>query len=149
MKREYPDRPIVAVGTVVFRQDEVLLIRRRKPPKKDRWSIPGGAQNLGESLHQTAAREVLEETSIRVKDLELLDVLDLIDPDESGAIRHHYSLIDFVGLYAGGDIVPGDDAIDARWVPLGDLSDYGLWSATEKMILKGYRRKYPDGKLRF
>ena len=67
--REYPARPVVAVGVVVFSKEKVLLIKRNKPPKSSQWSIPGGAQNLGETLKNTAAREVLEETGIKIKNI--------------------------------------------------------------------------------
>ena len=66
IKREYPDRPIVAVGVVVINHDKVLLIKRNKPPKSFMWSIPGGAQNIGEPLKGAARREVFEETGIKI-----------------------------------------------------------------------------------
>ena len=72
MKREYPKNPIIAVGVVVFSGDSILLIKRRKPPKLLEWSIPGGAQKLGEKLAETAVREVYEETSILIKNITLL-----------------------------------------------------------------------------
>ncbi|WP_417319355.1 NUDIX hydrolase [Emcibacter sp.] len=138
MKRDYPERPIVAVGVVVFRNDEVLLIRRSKPPKLDQWSIPGGAQDVGEPLEETAVREVLEETGIRFTGLKLVDALDFIDRDDEDRIRHHYTLIDYTARYEGGEIRAGDDAIDARWVPLSELSAYNLWDDTTDIIAKAY-----------
>ena len=138
MKRDYPDRPFVAVGVVVFRDDSVLLIKRGKPPKLGQWSIPGGGQDVGETLQETAVREVREETGISVTNLQLVDALDLIDRDEEGHIRHHYTLIDYTARYESGDIKPGDDAVDARWVPLSGLSEYNLWDDTTDIIAKAY-----------
>ena len=43
-KREYPDRPYVGVGVIVFRDQEVLLVKRNNEPNKGQWSIPGGKQ---------------------------------------------------------------------------------------------------------
>ena len=55
MSRSYPDRPYVGVGIVVFRDAEVLLVERAKPPIRNRWSIPGGAQEIGETVRETTA----------------------------------------------------------------------------------------------
>ena len=52
MSRTYPDRPIVGVGAVVFRGNEVLLIRRGKPPRMGDWSLPGGMQEIGETVFE-------------------------------------------------------------------------------------------------
>lgn len=139
MKRDYPDRPIVAVGVVVLKGDDVLLIRRAKPPKPDQWSIPGGAQEIGETLTQAAIREVFEETAITIQDVRFLDVVDFIDRDTDHTVRHHYTLIDYVASYHSGEIQPGDDAGAAIWVPLDSLSAYNLWQETEDIIHKASR----------
>ncbi len=56
--REYPPRPIVGIGVIVLKDDHVLLIRRAKPPNIGSWSLPGGAQELGETTEQAARREL-------------------------------------------------------------------------------------------
>ena len=89
MSRVYPDRPIVGIGVVVWRDDRVLLIRRGKPPRKGEWSLPGGAQELGETLIEAALREVFEETGLKAQRLSLINALDMIDRDDQGKIRHH------------------------------------------------------------
>ena len=43
-KREYPDRPYVGVGVIVFRDQEVLMVKRNKEPNKGQWGIPGGGR---------------------------------------------------------------------------------------------------------
>ena len=134
MKRHYPDNPIIAVGVVVVKDDHILLIKRSKPPKSDSWSIPGGAQELGETITATARREVMEETAITIDDLHFLDIIDFIDRDQDGRIKHHYTLIDYAANYVSGTLSAGDDANDAIWVPLDQLSEYNLWSETEKII---------------
>ena len=141
MKREYPSHPISAVGVVVFKGDQVLLIQRSKPPKEAHWSIPGGAQDLGEPLKEAAKREVLEETSIAIKNIILIDAVDYIKKDQKEKIQFHYSLIDYSAEYLSGDIKAGDDATDAKWVSINDLSQYNLWSETILLIEKAVRSR--------
>lgn len=134
MKREYPKTPITAVGVVVFKEDKILLIQRKKPPKAAEWSIPGGAQHLGEKLKETAAREVLEETSLFINNITLVDVVDFIKHDDTKLIEYHYSLIDYMADYESGELRAGDDALDAKWVSIDDLKAYNLWSETISLI---------------
>ena len=116
MKREYPDAPIPTVGAVVFNGKRVLLAQRGKEPNKGRWTIPGGAIELGETVRQAVEREVREECGIAVRAGNVVEVLDILRHDEAGALRFHYVLIDIVCQYISGEIVPGDDVADARWV---------------------------------
>ena len=66
MSRAYPERPLIGVGVVVCKGDQVLLVRRAKAPRRGQWSLPGGAQKLGETVRQAAIREVREETGLEV-----------------------------------------------------------------------------------
>ncbi len=140
MIREYPDRPIAAVGVVVVRDDKILLIRRSKPPKSNSWSIPGGAQELGETTEQTAVREVYEETAIVIEKPHFLDIINYIDRDREERIKHHYILIDYAAAYKSGTLRAGDDADEARWVPVDQLPHYHLWPETEKIIYEAIDR---------
>ncbi len=65
MQREYPDSPILGVGAVIFNNEEVLLVKRGKEPGYGKWSIPGGAVELGETLKEGLLREIMEETSLQ------------------------------------------------------------------------------------
>ncbi|MFQ5535649.1 MAG: NUDIX hydrolase, partial [Sphingomonadales bacterium] len=93
MSRAYPDKPLVGVGVVIRRGGEILLVRRGKPPARHSWSIPGGVQRLGETVADTARREVLEETGLTVDLTEFLGVVDFIDRDDLGNVRYHYTLL--------------------------------------------------------
>ena len=134
MSRKYPDRPIVGVGVVAFREDDVLLIQRGKPPHAGRWSLPGGAQELGEPVRDAALREVREETGVEVRLTGLVDTVDSIQTDTAGKILYHYTLIDFVAEWVSGIPTAGDDARAARWVTPEELPDIGLWKETLRVI---------------
>lgn len=148
MARDYPDRPWVGVGVVVWSGDTVLLVRRASEPRKGHWTIPGGMQELGETAQQAGIREVLEETGIAIRIDGLIDVIDLILPDSAGNVRTHYTLIDYHGvcLDDGADPVAGDDAEAAIWVPFVALGDYALWPKTLEVINTSWRlRNGPSG----
>ena len=128
------DRPVVGVGVVVLRGSDVLLIRRAEPPRKDRWSIPGGKQERGETVRDAAHREIREETGVEIALIGLVDVVDGISRDATGAAISHYTLIDFAAEWVSGEPVAGDDAAEARWTSLENLDDYRLWSETRRII---------------
>ena len=135
-KREYPARPYVGVGVIVFRDQEVLLIKRNKEPNKGQWSIPGGKQIIGETVADAAKRELLEETGVKVDQLLLVDVVDSIIPGVEGKIKYHYTLVDYMGQWLSGEPRPGDDAQEVRWVQLNELSTFSLLGKTMNIIQK-------------
>ena len=135
MTRQYPNQPLIGVGVIVWRDDKVLLIRRGKPPRKDQWSLPGGLQKLGETVFEAARREVMEETGVEIRVLDLTDVVDLIERDgNDGPVRYHYTLIDVVAGWLRGEAVAGTDAAEVAWVEVEALPRYRLWSETERVI---------------
>lgn len=134
MSREYPDRPVVGVGAVVWRGDRLLLIRRGRPPRLGQWSLPGGAQQLGETLDEAIRREVREETGLGLVAVSFLATVDLIDHDAEDRVRYHYTLVDFTAEAAEGEAVAGDDAAAVAWFAPDELAGLGLWAETERII---------------
>ena len=133
---EYLKRPIAGVGVVVFRNEEVLLVKRKKAPYKGQWSIPGGKQRLGETVTQAVRRELMEETGVEVNELTLIDVIDIMVPDEEGEILYHYIVADYRAHWLSGECSPGDDAQDVQWFNLNKLGSIPLLDKTRKIILK-------------
>jgi 8-oxo-dGTP diphosphatase len=132
--REYPARPIVGIGIVVIKGNTVLLVRRGKPPNIGAWTLPGGAQELGETTEDAARRELLEETGIEVGKLHFAATVDNIRHDETGRVRFHYTIIDFAARWVAGEPVADTDVTEAVWAPLDALDDYGLWSEAHRVI---------------
>jgi 8-oxo-dGTP diphosphatase len=143
VRREYPEAPIVGVGAVVIDGARVLLVRRGHEPLKGEWSLPGGALELGETLQQGVVREVREETGLVVIPAGIIEVLDRItQEEESGRVRYHYVLVDFVCRVVGGTLLGASDADEARWVAWDELheqGEYRLAPVTLKVIEKAFR----------
>jgi len=64
----------VGVGCMLIEDGALLLVKRARDPEKGKWCVPAGFLDYGEDPRETAAREMLEETSLRVRVTELVDV---------------------------------------------------------------------------
>ena len=132
--REYPARPLVGIGVVLLKSDTVLLVRRAKPPAMGTWSLPGGAQELGETAEAAARRELLEETGLHAGAMHLAANVDSIHRDAAGRVQFHYTILDFAAPWIGGEPVAGDDVSAALFAPLDGLEPYALWSEAHRVI---------------
>jgi 8-oxo-dGTP diphosphatase len=132
--REYPTRPIVGIGIVVIKGDSVLLVRRGKPPNIGAWTLPGGAQEVGETAEDAGRRELQEETGLEVGPMYFAATVDNIRRDETGRVRFHYTIIDFAARWVSGEPVADTDVTEAVWAKLDTLDDYGLWSEAHRVI---------------
>jgi ADP-ribose pyrophosphatase YjhB (NUDIX family) len=132
--RQYPARPIVGIGIVVLKPGAVLLVRRGKPPNMGAWSLPGGAQEVGETAEEAARRELLEETGITVGPLTLAANVDTIRRDAAGRVQYHYTIIDFAAAWLDGEPVAGTDVSEAIWAPFDGLDAYALWTEAIRVI---------------
>lgn len=108
--------PKVAVGVLIEKDGNVLLVRRINEPQRGKWSFPAGFMDAYENPEDAACRECLEETGFEVK---LLDVVKVVGG------REHPNGADIVIVYRaeviGGELRPGDDADQAAFFPLDDL----------------------------
>ena len=136
MPREYPTNPLVGLGAIVWKDDRVLMVQRGNPPRAGIWSLPGGAQHLGETVQAGIHREIAEETGVRIELLGLVDVIDSVQRDAAGRVLYHYTIIDFAARWAAGESVAGDDAAAVAWVDPADLHRMDLWDETIRVIEK-------------
>jgi mutator protein MutT len=109
-------RPELAVGAIVVHDGALLLVRRGRGAAVGKWSIPGGRVEQGETVREAVAREVREETALTVEVDELATWVERIG---DGHDAYHYVILDFFATVRGGTAATaGDDALDARWVPV-------------------------------
>jgi 8-oxo-dGTP diphosphatase len=137
--REYPDRPWVGVGIVVWRGDEILLVRRAKPPRLGEWSIPGGAQSLGETVFEAAIREVREETGLAILPTGIVTVVDSLIRDDAQRLQYHYTLVEVSAEWTAGEAVAADDVDAVRWVTPAGAAALVKWDETLRVIAEAAR----------
>ena len=133
-QRLYPARPIVGVGGIIVQDGRVVLIKRKYEPLAGRWSIPGGALDVGEPLEVGVARELYEETGLVTRVGPVVEVFDRILRDEEGRVKYHFVLVDYLCVPIDGTLVAGDDVSDAVWVSLDGLGPYELTEKTTQVI---------------
>lgn len=136
MSKEYPAYPMVGVGTIVLKDGRVLLVQRGAQPAYGKWSVPGGMLDLGESLHDAAAREVKEETGLDVEVGPLVDIVERVILDDDGRVQYHFIIVDFVAKWLSGEPVAASDALDVRWVDLHELEGLDTTEGLVPVILK-------------
>lgn len=136
MAREYPLRPIVAVGAAVRRGEQVLIVQRGKAPSYGVWTVPGGAVELGERMDEAVVREVREECGIEVAVGEPVGVLDAVTRDEQGHILYHYAIVDFAAEYVSGTLALSDELLGAAWITPDQFDVYDVPSKAREVLLK-------------
>jgi ADP-ribose pyrophosphatase YjhB (NUDIX family) len=137
-RRVYPAEPLIGVGATVFRNDQVLLIRRGNPPLYGDWSLPGGRVKEGEDLKKALRREIREECSIDIEVGDLITEFEYIERDEGDRVKYHYVVFDFKAQYVRGKLVRASDALEVRWVPLEQLKEFDVTDKVREVIEKGY-----------
>jgi 8-oxo-dGTP diphosphatase len=136
--RQYPDRPILGVGALIFRDDRILLGERGKEPLKGYWSLPGGVVEIGETLEQAIRREIREETNLEIEIIQTLEIFERIMRDADGRTEYHYVLIDYLCRSTTGEPMPADDVARVGWVGRDELDRYRITEGTVPVILKGF-----------
>jgi ADP-ribose pyrophosphatase len=143
--RHYPIRPHIGVGTMLIRNNKLLLIKRKYNPDAGCWSIPGGHLDLGERVEDAAVRETLEETGFKTRINKLAGIIDKIMHDVEGNVEYHYVLLNYFVEQVEGDVdqepIAADDALEAKFVSFTELKDYNLTDSLIKLLknLKIYK----------
>jgi 8-oxo-dGTP diphosphatase len=134
--RQYPAQPIVGVGAVIVDRGKVVLVKRKYEPLAGQWSLPGGRLELGETLGDGLAREMLEETGLVVQVGPVVDVFDRILLDPERRVRYHYVLVDYLCRPVAGTLTHGSDVAAAELVDPADLGRFRLTPKATSVIEK-------------
>ncbi len=142
---------MVGVGGVLIEDGRVVLIRRGTEPLRGEWSIPGGTLELGESLEAGVEREMLEETGLQVRVIELIEVFDRVfyADGESGKLspapsgnntrpRYHYVIADYLCERIGGEPRAGSDVTDLACAREDELDRFRLTETATRIVRKAF-----------
>jgi 8-oxo-dGTP diphosphatase len=153
MAREYPDRPVVGIGGVVIENGRALLIKRGSEPLLGQWSIPGGTLELGESLQEGVARELLEETGLKVRVLDMIEAFDRIflDPatktEDKSHPKYHYVIVDYLCERLSGQAQAGSDVTDIAYATEDELENFHLTATATRVLHRAFamdRERHKD-----
>lgn len=132
---------MVGVGGVVIEKGRALLIKRGSEPLLGQWSIPGGTLELGESLQEGVARELLEETGLEVQVLDMIEVFDRIftEPGDGGEgnrrrPKYHYVIVDYLCERHGGEARAGSDVTDLVYAAEDELEKFQLTPTAMRVL---------------
>lgn len=115
----YYHNPVPAAGVIVYREDRgILLVKRAHPPRINWWCLPAGYMEWDESPARTAMRETFEETGFEVEILGLFNLYSGDDDPRTNAVLALYE-----ARVIGGELTPGDDALDAAFFALDELPE--------------------------
>jgi mutator protein MutT len=115
------DHPEVCVGAIAVADDQLLLVRRGHGPAGGRWSVPGGRVELGETLAEAVVRELAEETGLEALCDQFVGWVERISDG------YHFLILDFaVTVLSTSPPTAGDDAAEAKWVPLVHVASLPL-----------------------
>jgi 8-oxo-dGTP diphosphatase len=111
----------MCVGAIAVLDGRLLLVQRANEPSAGEWSVPGGRVEPGETLAEAVVRELSEECGLEAVCGELVGWVERIGED------YHFVILDFAVTVLGDDEPrAGDDALDARWVPLEEVAGWLL-----------------------
>ena len=127
--------PKIAATAVVERGGRVLLIKRGNQPGYGQWSMPGGYVDRGEVVEEAAAREVWEETGLRV---EINGLIGLFSERE-----HPVIVAAFAAREAGGELAAGEEALDIGFFSLDALPDLAF--PRDRLILQRWAEGHRPG----
>jgi 8-oxo-dGTP diphosphatase len=109
----FPKTPALTTDCVVIdAKGRLLVIRRKNPPFKGKYALPGGFVDVGEAVADACRRELMEETGVKAGRLELIGVYS----DPSRDPRGHTCSVAFLTRVARATAKAGDDAAAAEWV---------------------------------
>lgn len=143
MKHTYPDSPLVGVGALVIKDGRILLVRRKYPPGRGKWSIPGGHVEVSESVTEAARRELLEETGIDAEPVGVVNVDDAIIYDDEGRVKYRYVLITVLMRAASDEPRAGSDALEARFYDIREALSLDLTDSIRGLIHKILEDRIP------
>jgi 8-oxo-dGTP diphosphatase len=137
--RSYPERPFLAVSAAIFRNGQVLLVRRARPPVTGVYTLPGGVVEIGETLHQAVVREVLEETSLEVAPIALAGYRNVVIRDAGGKVERHFVVLPFAARWIAGEFCASEELAEGFWVNPREIAGLKTTDGLPDIVATAFR----------
>jgi len=131
-----PTHPQLAVSAAIFRDGNILLVRRARSPAKGVYSLPGGRVEFGETLHAALHREVDEETGLKIEIVDLAGWREVVPGTSGGG---HYLIMSFAARWSFGEPDLNDELDDFRWLAPDALGDLAITAGLQDIIQSARR----------
>jgi 8-oxo-dGTP diphosphatase len=135
-----PTHPQLAVSAAIFRDGNILLVRRARSPGKGLYSLPGGRVEFGESLHQALHREVDEETALKIEIIDLAGWREVLPGTGGGG---HYLIMSFAARWIAREPVLNDEHDDFKWLAPEAIGDLRVTGGLQEVIQSAWRLLRP------
>lgn len=120
------ENPIPATCVVILEKGLILLVKRKYPPCAGEWCLPGGFMELHEQPANAALRELLEETGLNGRLTRFLGAIAT-----PGSLYSSLLLLGYAAETEAGELIPGDDALEAVWFNAAKLPPIAFNSHAE------------------
>jgi 8-oxo-dGTP diphosphatase len=140
------DAVLHGVSVCIFRDREVLMVRRGKAPGIGRWAPVGGGIEPGETAEAAAAREVTEETAVTMRLVGRVGVREIVPDPEARSPWALIRLEVFAAVWIAGEPIAGSDAAEARFVAVDAIGSFELmpgvapWIEAARRLFDGQER---------
>ncbi|MFX1536897.1 MAG: NUDIX domain-containing protein [Promethearchaeota archaeon] len=116
----------IGVGGLCLYNDQVLLVKHKYEVSKDKWTIPGGLVEVGESLSEAIEREMFEETKVQTKTSGLLMIRHMTRTSKTHGTVSDLYLVFKLEYEAGEPNADLEEISDAKFIPLSELASHPL-----------------------
>lgn len=130
----YYQNPVPAAGAIVVENGKILMVKRAHPPRIGDWCFPAGFMEWQEHPAQTAVREVLEETGLRIELIRFFEVYSGNDDPRANAV-----LILYLARAIDGELKAADDALEVAYFD-PDAVPANIAFEAHRQALADYRR---------
>lgn len=132
-KNDKSSNPVPTIDIILSEnsnRNKVLIIKRKKDPFKDYFSLPGGFVNEGEKVEDAVRREAEEELLVKVEPTDILGVYS--DPNRDP--RGHIMSITFTAKITSGELKAGEGIAELRWIDTNNLTNIKLGFDHSKIL---------------
>jgi len=127
-------RPRAIVGALIFDKDKRIFLMRSSGKFGDQWIVPGGKVDFGESITNALEREILEETNLKITNINFVGVRELVEKDRHFIFLEHTAIADNIDL-----VKLNNEATEYGWFKKSELKNINVAKPTLEMIEERWR----------